>query len=618
MYENELAELRKAQHERFKRYCNQTSSATTTKGPERPADHSHDMKAAVKFQQKYGYTGNGGIADKKQPTVVKNARVVSLALQAKDAVSSTMKAISDTLLGRNADIEDEKIIQKLRKAEIQTAKNRQQRRKMKKTKQVGETDDSLADPSPKDEKSSVSTVSTSRPLFSVVPPINNPSVLEDITRITGGGEYSESFHLLNRDAFCLYVTLKDSKKDLLRRPHKFPTFVSDMCISELSSDSTTRKDIKKNRKIKISCFTTIEKKSSFQLKHCVNHILKGDWYASFPWAHSESSVMRYYYDQSRSCQTCQHFFIEMSSTENHVSSHKLTLRLGIPNEMARITIGYSKMPKESDPTVVKGDHLLEASRDSHPPIKEKSRYAELSKEKGQLFMRSLAEIAYATQIIILLRAGEAAFAVFQNSKPVFSKVIKKYVTRKSQGYAQMKSDGSLGGMSASKIFEKPKKAHREHSSCFDEIGTDPASETEEHENIRLVRKKTKAGGRLPKGSKSVGSQIRRAQFVKFIEDAQALLATEEWIGHVMQAKVVWIASSNPSLTHRIFHSAQSQNYIQLAQSTGSRHPTDHGCILLNDPKVRRVHLSTHRPSFTETCRCFVELNSLDMSLMFEP
>ncbi|KAG5467085.1 hypothetical protein LSCM1_01266 [Leishmania martiniquensis] len=116
----------------------------------------------------------------------------------------------------------------------------------------------------------------------------------------------------------------------------------------------------------------------------------------------------------------------------------------------------------------------------------------------------------------------------------------------------------------------------------------------------VVRKKQ--GGKQSSNAKdagsynSVGSQIRAAQEVKWRADVRDLLLA--WVSYIQAASFILYAAPGPQNKAVLTDFA----LLPAAASTGGRKGVSP--IQLKDPRVRRVPLTTHRPTFEEVQRIY--------------
>ncbi|RNF18945.1 putative ankyrin repeat and zinc finger domain protein [Trypanosoma conorhini] len=155
---------------------------------------------------------------------------------------------------------------------------------------------------------------------------------------------------------------------------------------------------------------------------------------------------------------------------------------------------------------------------------------------------SLRLFTFLPWVILMCHGGYFAGGVFLNNKPVVHKAFQRYVVRKKQGGKQSSSE--------------------------------------------------KEGGSYG----SVGSQIRRAQEIKWKTDVRDILLS--WRNYIDAAAIVLYVAPGPQ------NRAVLTDFSGLPAVTTGKGERAVSPVSVQDPRVRKAPLTTHRPTFQEVQRIY--------------
>ena len=581
MYTNDLAELRKIREQRYR-------EARDTELPQRShpnvrasGESARVHNNAVKFQQKYGFTGAPRFSGTNSEPV-KNNKLVSLAFQATDEIKSFAKSMVSRFTDMDIGDDDSELIAKLKEKEEMEKKRRAARRIAKKASfsSIKAPDEQVKD---NNNTAKIKDASRGTALFSTlnIEESDYPQAAMSSGRnlpVTG-----KWFQIVTYDAADLHRLMcntkildrKSIRKHINRTTHR-PKRVNKPLADGASLPPYS------NFLRQFQGFDVARRKLLSHLLQIGKANPQGSTLAQ---QEKDQSHIIEYFSQ-----------IRRDSDEPQV---KLHTSLAIRKVLFNYSLQECSAMSQSDLIPMKA---LQTATDRNR--------IRISDKSGEYFLNAISSVSRKKQLVILLRAGEAAFAAFEDGQPVLSKVIKKYVIRKAQGSAQFLKDGGYGG-SRVHFFRKRSNAVPNEDSHYEPEG-DHAEPTSQ--SISFSKKRIKSAGRRKGGCRSVGSQIRRSQFDEFIESVQEFIASEPWRIAVQNADIIWISSTNLQLAQHIFYSPRNKAYeTLLAQRARKSTSSPLDVVVFDDPRVHRIPIMTHKPSYSEASRCFLHLNSVYIS-----
>ena len=588
MYTNDIAELRKLREQRY-RESRQKHTPQSESRASSPVQSTADVEKqnALKFQQKYGCDGkralpNGGVQS------LKSNKLLSFALQAKDEIQSLVHRVASRLIENDTEKEDKCIIERLKKAE-KSEKN--QRKARLNEKREAREACKKAQVSSEHRESFILPVPQQTSLFSCL----NTEISESSDgekRPVQKLQAKQWYKLHASDTFRLYSFFTSNAKESQKMQKGKDAYLkrAKSFASDLRRVSPQRLKKGVTRPPLTNFLTEVKKfeQSKNAFIACARKFLHS----------SNEKRFEEIRDKCLQPEASHHKFFALTLRVDgaHEKMHiSMQLSLAVRNVLiASVLQSASAISSAQKQDICS----LEQDRDHHEILC-------CSEEKAARVLRTLSDFGKRTHVVILLRAGEAAFAVFEDQRPVLSKVIKKYVSRRAQGSSQFLKDGGFG---SSRVQYSGKIANA------DMENTSLEQENSKSLQFSFNKKKTKSGGRRKNGCRSVGAQIRRLQFDEFVIDTQGFLASETWRSLLAQSEAIWIACTNLELAHHIFYTPKHDAYEKILHDKVRMHQSSAlDCVVLDDPRVHRVPISTRRPTFSEACRCYLEMTSIQIS-----